>query len=113
MASSARVTPVSVVSISSATDTTLVAAQPGFKVRVWQFVLQNTHATTDVTVTFKSNAGGTAISGAHLLKAAGGSFALPYSEMAYYTSASGEALTITTSAAGVVAGTVNYSVEQV
>jgi hypothetical protein len=88
-----------------------VAAQPNYKVRAWQIVLQNTHATTDVTVTFKSQAGGTAISPAFLVKAAGGSVTLPFTDMAWFTSAKGEALTVTTSAAGTIVGSVNYSIE--
>jgi hypothetical protein len=112
MASARTVSPISIVNVSSATDTTLVAAQPGYKVRVWQIALQNTHASTDVTVTFKSNAGGTAISGAYLLKAGGGAITLQFTDMAWFTTAKGEALTVTTSAAGVITGTVNYSIEE-
>jgi hypothetical protein len=32
--------------------------------------------------------------------------------MAWFTTAKGEALTVTTSAAGVITGTVNYSIEE-
>ena len=112
MAVTRTIVPISIVGISSATDTTLVVAQPNYKVRVWQLALQNTHAATDVTVTFKSNAGGTAMSGAYLLKAGGGAITLQYTDMAWFTTAKGEALTITTSAAGVITGTVNYTIEE-
>jgi hypothetical protein len=64
-------------------------------------------------LTFKSNAGGTAISGAYLLKAGGGAITLQFTDLAWFGTAKGEALTITTSAAGVIVGTVNYSIEPV
>jgi hypothetical protein len=112
MASSPRIVPTVIVNVSSATDTTLVAAQPGQKVRVWQLALENTHASTDCSVTFKSSTGPTAISGTYLLKAGGGAITLQYTEMAWFNSNLGDGLVLTTSAAGTITGTVNYSIEQ-
>jgi hypothetical protein len=105
-----RTAPSVTASISSATTTKLVPGETGKIIRVWKFALQNTHATTDCSITLKS--GTTALSGVHLLTAAGGSFALPYDGMSWYDTAQGEDLNLTTSAGGTIVGHVKYTVEQ-
>lgn len=102
--------PIVTVGVSSATDTTLVAAQPGKRIRVWQAYLQNKHATTDTDITVKS--GSTAISGVTTLKAVCVSpMTLPFTGSAWWTTAAGQALVLNTSAAGNVCGQVHISIE--
>lgn len=107
----ARQTAASVgVNITTNTDTTLVAGQPGKIIKVWQLCLENIHATTDDTLTFKSNA--TAINGGgFLLKAAGGGLTMQFTQMAWMCTAPGDPLVLTTSAAGTITGIVLFSVE--
>lgn len=94
------------VNISSATTTEIVAAQPGKKIYVIAFVLEDNHATTDVTVTLKS--GTTALNGAgQLIKAAGGSWSHDCSKPAFVTAA-GSAFNLTTDAAGTLSGIIWY-----
>jgi PIN domain nuclease of toxin-antitoxin system len=102
------VIPNALVSVSSATTTEVVPAQPGKKIRVWQFELQNKHATTDMDVTFKSAT--TAIDAAFTVYAKG-NYGRSASDVAYFTTASGEALNITTSAAGTLVGRVGYTID--
>ncbi len=100
-----------VVAIASATDTELVKAQPNKKIRVWALVLQNKHATVDTNITFKSAT--TAISGVLYMKALGtnGFLNLPYTSVAYYSTAKGEALNVTTSGAGDLNGEIYFTYE--
>lgn len=105
-----KTAPAYSVNISGATTTTIVTGEPGKKIYVWQFSLENNHATTDVTVTWESNS--TALNGAgNLLKANGGSWVQPCSGMAKYVTNTGESLNFVTSAAGTISGDIQYSVE--
>lgn len=98
------------VNITSATTTLIVAGQPGKKVYVWQFFLENNHASTDVTVTWKD--GTTALNGAgNLLKAGGGSWVHMCSNTAAFATSNGGDLNLTTSAAGTISGQIQYTVE--
>lgn len=98
-----------IVNITTATTTTIVAGQPGRRIYIWQFFFVNGHASTDVSVTL--NEGSTAISGAYLIKAAGGSHSGLCSGLAWASTAPGDSFTITTSAAGSLQGTVYYTIE--
>lgn len=96
--------------ITTATTTEIVAAQPGKRIYVWQFALENNHASTDDTVTFKSAS--TSLHGAgQLLKAGGGAWVQACSELAPFVTVAGEALNLTTSAAGTISGYIQYTVE--
>lgn len=98
------------VNITSATTTLIVAGQPGKKVYVWQFFLENNHASTDVTVTWKD--GSTALNGAgNLLKAGGGSWVHMCSGTVAFSTSNGGDLNLTTSAAGTISGQIQYTVE--
>lgn len=92
------------------TDSVLVAAVPGKKIRV-RGVLANAKDAGAVTFTFNSKPGGagTAISPTFIVPLNGG-FALPVGEGWFETNA-GEGLTITTAAASALAVIVVYSVE--
>ncbi len=96
--------------ITTATDTTVIAGQPGKKIYVWQFAMENNHASTDVTVTVKD--GSAALNGGgNVLKAGGGAWMGHCSGTAYFATQPGNSLVITTSAAGTISGSVQYSYE--
>jgi hypothetical protein len=97
------------VSISSATTTLIVAGQPGKHIYIWQFALENNHASTDVTVTLKD--GTTALNGAgNLLKAGGGAYVHDCGGTAIPLTL-GNDLNLTTSAAGTISGFIQVSIE--
>lgn len=97
-----------VAAISSATTTEIVPAVPGRRIRVFQFMLENKHASTDTDITFKSAT--TAISGAFIIKNSGGSITGNYTGCAWFKTAPGEALNLTTSAAGNIVGQIQYDI---
>jgi len=110
MAECPRTAPVYSVNITSATTTAIVSGQPGKKILVWEIVLENNHASTDVTVTFKD--GSTAINGAgQLLKAGGGSWVRGCDGGSAFYTANGNDLNLTTSAAGTISGYIKYTIE--
>jgi hypothetical protein len=97
------------VSISSATDTTIVSGTPGKKIYVWQFALENNSA-ADVTVVWKD--GTTAKNGAgNLLKSGGGAWTRVCGGMAFIYASPGADLVITTSGTGTLDGKIDYTVE--
>jgi hypothetical protein len=75
---------------------------------VWQFEMQNKHATTDTDVTFQSNS--TAISPAFTVYAKG-SWGRSSGGAAYFVTNRGEALNLVTSAAGTLVGVVWYDID--
>lgn len=104
-----RAVPPTQVSISSATTTLISSGQPGKRIYIWQFAIENNHATTDVTVTLKD--GTTALNGAgNLLKAGGGSYVHDCSGTAIPLTV-GNDLNLTTSAAGTISGFIQYTIE--
>jgi hypothetical protein len=100
--------PNALFSASSATTTQILPAVSGVRYKVWQFEMQNKHATTDTDVTFKSNT--TAISPAYTIYAKG-SWGRPSGTASYFVTNRGEALQITTSAAGTLVGQVWYDTD--
>ena len=93
---------------ASQTDSSLVAAQTGFKIRVLAVVI-NQGDTTPSTVTFnsKGSGAGTAISPA-IKAAANGGFVLPRCDVGWFETNAGEALTVTTGAGSTTAIVVVY-----
>ena len=89
-------------------DNTLIAAQAK-KIVVWQWFFVNTHATQDENLTLKE--GSTAISGAYLLKAAGGSHTAPCTGTPWAIMPIGSAFVLNESAAGSIQGTVYFTLE--
>jgi hypothetical protein len=83
---------------ASATDSVLVSAKTGKRIRVLSVVI-NQGDTTPSTVTFNSKSGGagTAIS-PPLKAAANGGFVLPYNERGWFSTVNGEGLSVTTGA---------------
>jgi len=87
--------------INQAATATVVAAQAaGTKVRVVGLFLQNTTANT---LTFKSGAGGTAVTGPMAI-AALGTLVLPFSSMGYFETAAAALLELALSGATQVSG---------
>lgn len=102
-------TPISV-NITTATTTLLLAGTPAKKIYVWQFVLENNHATVDTLVTIKD--GTTALNGGgQLLKAAGGAWTQPCSGTAFFITSTGADLNLTTSAAGTISGQIQVTIQ--
>ncbi len=98
------------VNITTATTTLIVAGQPGKHIYVWQFVLENNHASTDDTVTFKTSS--TSLHGAgQLLKAGGGAWVQNCTNLAPFVTNLGDDLNLTTSAAGTISGYIQFTVE--
>lgn len=100
--------PFATISTSASGDTTLVAAQPGRKIRVVSYTVI---AAGDVSVKFKS--GSTDITGAMPLTTNGGaapsgSGLAPSGFAGLFETASGEALVINLSAAVAVGGHLTY-----
>lgn len=83
---------------ASATDSSLVSAVPGKKLRVLAVVI-NQGDTTASTVVFnsKGSGAGTAISPT-LKAAANGGFVVPFNKEGWWETASGEGLTVSTGA---------------
>ena len=87
--------------INQATTTAVVAAQAaGVKIRVVALLLVNT---TAQSLTFKSGAGGTALTGAMAL-ATNGVFVLPFSPRGHFETAAAALLELTQSGATQVSG---------
>jgi len=86
---------------SGSTNTTVVAAVAGKKIRVLQFVV--TVGSAANTVIFTTLTAGTAISPTIASDVYGG-LALSFSPMGYFESATGEGLGVTTSASGQTTG---------
>jgi hypothetical protein len=87
--------------INQATTTAVVAAQgAGVKIRVVSLFLQNTSAQT---LTFKSGAGGTALTGGMAI-AALGTLVLPFSPLGHFETAANALLELTQSGATQVSG---------
>ena len=93
-----------VVSAASSGDNTVIAAVAGFKIRVLSVVLVSSGT---VTVTWKSAAGGTALSGAMPLTAQTG-FSSAYSPIGQFETASGALLNCSLSGAVGVYGWMTY-----
>jgi len=94
---------------ASATDSALVAAQAGLKIRVLSIAI-NQGDTTPSTVTFNSKpaGAGTAIYPA-LKAAANGGFVLPHNERGWFETNAGEGLSVTTGAGSTTAVAVTYT----
>lgn len=91
--------------IDQATTTTLVVAQAaGVKIRVVSLFLVNTAAQT---LTAKSGAGGTALTGAMAL-AANGTLVLPYNPQGYFETAAAALLELAQSGATQVSGAMQW-----
>lgn len=91
--------------INTAATATLVAAQAaGTKVRVVGLFLVNT---TAQTITFKSAAGGTAITGPMAIGALG-TLVLPFNPMGYFETAAAALLELALSGATQVSGTLQW-----
>jgi hypothetical protein len=91
--------------INTAATATLVAAQAaGVKIRVVGLFLVNT---TAQSVTFKSGAGGTAITGP-LPLAALGQLVLPFNPMGYFETAAAALLELSLSGATQVGGSIQW-----
>src|SRR5947199_9848416 len=92
--------------INQATTTALVAAQAaGVKIRVVSLFLVNT---TAQTLTFKSGAGGTALTGAMAL-AANGVLVLPYNPQGYFETAAATLLELAASGSTQVSGGLQWA----
>jgi hypothetical protein len=96
------------VNATSNGDNTIIASS-NKRIVVWQWFLVNSHATQDENLTIKE--GSTAISGAYLLKAAGGSHTAPCTGTPWAIVPLGSAFVINESAAGSIQGTVYYTLE--
>lgn len=97
----ATVSEVQYAKIDQATTTTLVAAQgAGVKVRVVGFFLVNTAAQS---LTFKSGAGGTALTGAMALPATG-VLSVPFNPQGWFETAANAVLELAQSGATQVSG---------
>jgi hypothetical protein len=93
---------------ASATDSVLVAAIPGKRIRVLSAVI-NQGDTTPSTVTFNSKGSGAGTAVFPALKAsANGGFVLPENSDGWFTTNAGEALTVTTGAGSTTAVIVTY-----
>lgn len=92
---------------ASASDSSLVAAVTGKKIRVLAVVI-NQGDTTPSTVTF--NSASAAISPA-LKAAANGGFVLPYNEVGWFETVAGEALTVDTGAGSTTGVIVVYELK--
>lgn len=90
--------------INQAATTTVVAAVAGCKIRVTSLFLVNTAAQS---LTFKSGAGGTPISGAMALPATG-VLVLPFNSNGWCETAAGALLELAQSGATQVSGTLAY-----
>jgi len=97
------------VNATSNGDNTVIASDPNKRIFVWQWFLVNSHATQDENVTLKE--GSTAISGAYLLKAAGGSHTASCTGTPWAIVPKGSAFVLNESAAGSIQGTVYYTLE--
>lgn len=101
------------ISITGTGDATVLASSlaggGSDKIYVWQFFVVNGHASQDVNITLKE--GSTSISGAYLLKAAGGSHQAPCTGTPWAVVPNGSAFIINTDASGTIKGTVYYTVE--
>lgn len=93
---------------ASATDSVLVAAVTGVKIRILA-VLINHGDTTPSSVTFNSKGAGAGTAISPLLKGpANGGFVVPYSKQGWWESASGEGITVSTGAGSTTGVTVLY-----
>lgn len=91
--------------ISQAATATLVAAQgAGVKIRVVGLILVNTAAQT---LTFKSAAGGTAVTGAMALPA-NGQLVLPFNSQGWFETAANALLELAQSGATQVSGAIQW-----
>lgn len=91
------------VSLAAATGT-LVAAQTGQKIRVVGLFLVNT---TAQTLTFKSGAGGTALTGA-MAVGANGSLILPFNDTGWFETAAATLLELALSVGTQVSGAIQW-----
>lgn len=93
---------------ASTTDSIVVAATAGYKIRVLALLLNHGDTTpSSVTLNSKSGSAGTAIS--PLLKGpANGGFVVPYSKQGWWETNSGEGLSATTGAGSTTGVTVVY-----
>src|SRR5690242_17450933 len=98
----AVLTEVQFTSVSQAATGTVVAAQTGAKIRVVSLFLVNT---TGQSLTFKSGAGGTALTGAMAL-AANGSLILPFNPTGWFETAAATLLELSQSGATQVSGAI-------
>ena len=90
------------------TDSALVAAVTGKKIRVLAVVI-NQGDTTPSTVTFNSKPGGAGSAKDPALKAAAnGGFVIPYNPVGWFETNSGEGLSVTTGAGSTTAVSVVY-----
>jgi predicted aconitase with swiveling domain len=90
------------------TDSSLVAAVTGYKIRILA-VLLNHGDTTPSAVTFNSKSGGAGTAISPLLKGpANGGFVVPYSKQGWWESISGEGISVTTGAGSTTGVTVLY-----
>jgi hypothetical protein len=98
------------VNLTGTGDNTIVASDPNRQIRVWQFFMVNTHASTDVNITWKE--GSTSTSGAYVLKAGGGAHSEPCSGTPWAIVPVGSAFVLNTSASGSIQGTFYYTYQQ-
>lgn len=98
------------ISITGTGDATVVTADANRVIYVWQFFMVNGHASTDVNITLKE--GSTSISGAYLLKAAGGAHTAPCTGTPWAIVPIGSSFIINTSASGTIKGEIEYTAEQ-
>lgn len=98
------------ISITGTGDATVITGDASRPTYVWQFFMVNGHASTDVNITLKE--GSTSISGAYLLKAAGGSHTGPCTGTPWAIVPAGSNFVINTSASGTIKGEIEYTQEQ-
>lgn len=93
------------ISASANGDNTLIAAMPGKRIRVFQYLLM---AASNVTVRFESNAGGTALSGVMSIAGNGGQ-APPWCPPGCMETDSGHLLNLELSSGVQVSGWIIYA----
>lgn len=95
---------------ASQTDSALVTAQAGAKIRVVAAII-NQGDTTPSTVTFNSKPAGAGAAKTPALKGpANGGFVLPFNESGWFETNEGEGLSVTTGAGSTSGIIVNYEV---
>lgn len=100
----ARLSEVQYAVVSVTATATVIAALTTGKIRVVSLFVTNT---TAQSITFKSGAGGTALTGAMAL-AALGQLTLPYNSQGWFETAAAALLELNTSGGTLVAGVIGY-----
>ena len=98
-----------VINVSASGDNSIVSAVSGSQIRV-HGILFTAHAAVNVTFYSGANSGGTALSGAIELTAAGSSIFLPPQDEPYYTTIISALFNIYTSSGVQLSGTIWYTV---